>query len=92
MALIGLLVSVRENGGEPGGTIREDSVVRLDRAFWTTLSPPTEFYKLFLSGQRLGMVQSQIQVLQGLDPDQEYIEMVELLRGELAPAHAAHLP
>ncbi|MCC8471217.1 hypothetical protein [Xanthomonas phaseoli] len=75
-----------------GGIIREDSVVRLDRAFWTTLSPPTEFYKLFLSGQRLGMVQSQIQVLQGLDPDPEYIEMVELLRGELAPEHATHLP
>ncbi|WP_155521894.1 hypothetical protein [Xanthomonas translucens] len=75
-----------------GGIIKEDSVIRLDRAFWTTLSPPNEFYKLFLSKERLGMVHSQMQILQGLNPDDEYVEMVKLLREELAPAHAADLP
>jgi len=75
-----------------GGIIKEDSVVRLDRAFWTTLPSPCEVYKLFISMERMGMVQSQVRVLQGLEPSKEYIEMVELLRAELASQHAEHLP
>ncbi|HEX7816579.1 hypothetical protein [Dyella sp.] len=75
-----------------GGIIQQDSVVRLDRAFWTTLSPPSQLYAAALSDIRMSILQGQLQVLRGEEPGKEYLEMVELLRGELAEAHAQHLP
>jgi len=74
-----------------GGYIKNDSVVRLDRAFWTTLSPPSETYKLSLTPERMSILHGQLQVLRGLEPDQEYLDLVSLVRDELAPEHAQHL-
>ncbi len=74
-----------------GGVIRNDSVLRLDRAFWTTLPPPTELCQLSLSPQRMGVLHGQLLTLQGQEAPQDYIEMVELLRDELATEHAEHL-
>lgn len=75
-----------------GGIITNDSVARLDRAFWTPLAPPTEFFLAALSEARMGCVANQLNVLQGLGVDPEYIEMVEILRGELASQYEAGLP
>lgn len=66
-----------------GGIIQADSVARLDRAFWTTMAPPFVPEQMFLSDERLGVLQNQLLVLQGLPPSKEYLEMVELLAGEL---------
>lgn len=74
-----------------GGIIRNDSVLRLDRAFWTTLPQPTELFQLSLSQQRMGVLHGQLLTLHGQDAPQDYIDMVELLRGELSPEHAKHL-
>ncbi len=49
-----------------GRVIQADSVARLDRAFWTTLAPPTAPEPLFLSEQRMGVLQCQLLFLQGL--------------------------
>lgn len=70
-----------------GGIIRNDSVVRLDRAFWTTLPQPTELCALSLSDARREVMHNQLLTLCGRSPDPAYIEMVELLRGELAEEH-----
>ena len=70
-----------------GGYLRQESVVRLDRAFWTTLPPPTEFYQLSLSVERMAILANQWLVMRGDAPDSNYIEMVELLREELAEPH-----
>lgn len=74
-----------------GGIIRCDSVARLDRSFWTSLAPPTEVCEIRLSDDRMAILEGQIQVLRGQEPAPEYLEMVELLRGELAPEHERHL-
>lgn len=74
-----------------GGIIRNDSVVRLDRAFWTTLPPPSELEAMALSRVRMSILHGQLLTLRGLAPDQDYIDLVELLRTELADEHAAHL-
>lgn len=70
-----------------GGYLRQESVVRLDRAFWTTLPPPTDFYQLSLSVERRAVLANQWKVMRGEVPDSDYIEMVELLREELAETH-----
>lgn len=70
-----------------GGYIRNDSVVRLDRAFWTTLPPPTELYKHALSKERQAILFGQLLVLHGEEPGEVYREMVALLREELAEVH-----
>lgn len=70
-----------------GGYIKQESVVRLDRAFWTTLSPPTEFCQLSLSVERRAILANQWLVMRGEAPDEAYIDMVEILREELAEAH-----
>lgn len=70
-----------------GGIIRNDSVVRLDRAFWTTLPPPTELCALSLSDSRREVMHNQLITLCGRSPNSDYIEMVELLRGELGEEH-----
>lgn len=75
-----------------GGIIKGDSVVRLDRAFWTTLPSPTELCALSLSKDRRSILEGQLLTLQGRQGSQNYLDMVELLRGELAPEHAADLP
>ncbi|KGM52269.1 hypothetical protein N792_03905 [Lysobacter concretionis Ko07 = DSM 16239] len=74
-----------------GGIVRNDSVLRLDRAFWTTLPKPTELCALSLSQLRQAIMHGQLLTLQGRGVDQAYIDMVELLRGELAPEHAENL-
>lgn len=74
-----------------GGIIKNDSVLRLDRAFWTTLPPPTELCALSLSKERQAILHGQMLTLQGQAPDPDYIEIVELLRGELAAEHAVEL-
>ena len=75
-----------------GGYISNDSVVRLDRAFWTTISPPSELYKLSISEERMAILQGQIRVLQGMDPGQDYLDLVALVRGELATEYERDLP
>ncbi|TDK26216.1 hypothetical protein E2F46_06355 [Luteimonas aestuarii] len=70
-----------------GGYLPHESVVRLDRAFWTTLPPPTELYQLSLSVERRAIMANQWRVMRGETPDADYVEMVELLREELAEAH-----
>lgn len=74
-----------------GGIIKNDSVLRLDRAFWTTLPPPTELCALSLSKERQAILHGQLLTLQGQEPDVDYIDLVKLLRDELAPEHAAEL-
>lgn len=74
-----------------GGIIRDDSVARLDRAFWTTLPQPTQLEAMSLSRLRMGILHGQLVTLRGLAPDQDYIELVEILRTELAQEHAEHL-
>lgn len=75
-----------------GGIVQSDSVARLDRAFWTTLPQPTSLYKLALTPERMGILQGQIQVLQGLEPPPGYTEMVQIARSVLAPEYEALLP
>lgn len=70
-----------------GGYIKNDSVARLDRAFWTTLPPPTELYKHALSRERQAILLGQLRVLHGEEPGEDYREMVMLLREELAAEH-----
>jgi hypothetical protein len=70
-----------------GGIIHADSVARLDRAFWTTLAPPCTTEQLFLSDERIGVLQNQLLVLQGLPASPEYLEMAELLQTELKPEY-----
>ena len=70
-----------------GGVIQADSVARLDRAFWTTLAPPTAPEPLFLSEQRMGVLQCQLLSLQGLPMPPDYVEMAELLQLELKDEH-----
>lgn len=74
------------------GGLRYDGVVRLDRAFWTTLPPPTECCAITLSGERLEVLRGQLQVLQGIEPGPDYEAYVELLREQLDPKDAQHLP
>ncbi len=74
-----------------GGIIKNDSVLRLDRAFWTTLPPPTELCALSLSKLRQAILAGQLLTLQGRPASPDYVELVELLRGELASEHAAEL-
>lgn len=74
-----------------GGIIKNDSLLRLDRAFWTTLPPPTELCALSLSKHRQAILHGQILTLQGRQADQDYIDLVELLRDELADEHSEHL-
>ncbi|WP_225765253.1 hypothetical protein [Stenotrophomonas sp. Marseille-Q4652] len=74
-----------------GGIIRNDSVARLDRAFWTTLPQPTELEAMSLSRIRMSILHGQLLTLRGLAPDQDYIDLVEILRTELAEEHAEHL-
>jgi len=74
-----------------GGIIKNDSVLRLDRAFWTTLPPPSELCALSLSKHRQAILHGQLLTLQGQEADGDYIELVELLRAELAEEHAEHL-
>lgn len=74
-----------------GGIIKNDSVLRLDRAFWTTLPPPTELFALSLTKHRQAILHGQLLTLQCRQADEDYAVLVELLRGELAAEHAAHL-
>lgn len=74
-----------------GGIIRNESVARLDRAFWTTLPLPTELEAMSLSRARMSILHGQLLTLRGLAPDQDYIDLVEILRTELAVEHAEHL-
>lgn len=71
-----------------GGIIRSDSVARLDRAFWTTLAPPSAPEQLFLHDERLGVLQNQMLLLQGLPASAEYFEMASILQIELKPEYA----
>lgn len=75
-----------------GGVITNDSIARLDRSFWSPLAEPTELYLAGLSEDRMNHLASQLNVLHGLDVDQEYLDMVALLRGELAPEFEEGLP
>lgn len=75
-----------------GGYIKNESVVRLDRAFWTTLPPPYELYALALSTERLAIVQGQLLVLQDLDPGEKYVRLVTLLRRALDPKFETPIP
>jgi hypothetical protein len=75
-----------------GGIIRQDSLLRLDRAFWTTLPQPTELCALSLSEIRLAILHGQILTLLGREPEADYLDMVELLRDELGEEHLKHLP
>lgn len=70
-----------------GGIIRKPTIVRLDRAFWTTLPPPVVPEPLLLSKQRMGILSNQLLVLHGKEPDAAYLEMVKLLRSYLAPEY-----
>ncbi|WP_199099802.1 hypothetical protein [Dyella sp. ASV21] len=75
-----------------GGVIANDSIARLDRSFWSPLAEPTELYLAALSEERMNHLSNQLNVLHGLDVDEEYLEMVALLRGELAQEFEAGLP
>jgi hypothetical protein len=75
-----------------GGIISNDSVVRLDRAFWTTLAPPSVPEQMFLSSARLGALQSQLHILQGLPADPDYLEMASILQLELKSEHQISAP
>lgn len=75
-----------------GGIIANDSVVRLDRAFWTTLPPPTELCKLALSPERLEVCMEQMDVLRGFTPTQDYLGLVHDLRGLLPPEYESPRP
>lgn len=70
-----------------GGYLKNDSVARLDKAFWTTLPPPTELFKHALSKERQAILFGQLLVLHGEEPGNVYREMVALLREELAVEH-----
>jgi hypothetical protein len=74
-----------------GGIIKNDSVLRLDRAFWTTLPPPSELCALSLSKHRQAILHGQMLTLQGQEADEDYLELVELLRAELADVHSQHI-
>lgn len=74
-----------------GGVIKNDSVLRLDRAFWTTLPPPSELCAMSLSKERQAILHGQMLTLHGQDPGKDYIDLVTLLRGELAAEHEADL-
>lgn len=70
-----------------GGIIRADSIVRLDRAFWTTLPPPSSLEQLFLSNERMGVLQNQLRILHGEPPADDYLEMAQLLQLDLKQEH-----
>lgn len=75
-----------------GGVITNDSIARLDRSFWSPLAEPTELYLAALSEDRMNHLSNQLNVLHGLNVDEEYLEMVALLRGELAQQFEDGLP
>ena len=66
-----------------GGVIKYDSVVRLDRAFWSTLPPPTVMEPLSLHQEMLAVIDNQLAVLRGLDPSADYKSAVSLLQEQL---------
>lgn len=60
-----------------------DSVARLDRMFWSHLQCATRAHGQFLSQTMLGLAWDQMKVMAGEKPSEEYLELRELLLGEL---------
>lgn len=63
----------------------------LSNAFWSTMPQPTGLCALSLSEYRQAILHGQMLTLPGSQADDDDIELVELLRGELATEHAEHL-
>jgi len=66
-----------------GNGIDCDSVVRLDRAFWTHLQCATNPLTLFMSDAMLAIAWDQMQVMASVKPSENYLELRELLLEEL---------
>lgn len=60
-----------------------DSVARLDRLFWSHLQCAAKPQNQFLTDAAIGIVWDQLSVLAGKTPSAEYLELRELLLGEL---------
>lgn len=54
-------------------------VIRLDRFFWSHLVACTEPYDIFATQEILGVCWSQIQIMNGTKPSDEYIELRDIL-------------
>lgn len=54
-------------------------VIRLDRFFWSHLVACTEPYDVFVTKEILGVCWSQIQIMNGTEPSEEYIELRDIL-------------
>ena len=67
-----------------GGIISQDSIIRLDRIFWTTLVGVSEPQDLFVSKEVLSICWSQMMILGGNAPlDTEYSDLRELMLEDL---------
>lgn len=63
--------------------IDNDSIVRLDRMFWSHLQCATRAVPQYLSAEALSVAWNQIKVMAGEKPDEDYLELRTLLLGEL---------
>lgn len=67
----------------PGKHLDCDSVARLDRIFWTHLQCAASPTSLFMTDAMLGIAWDQLQVMTGVKPSENYLELRELLLSEL---------
>ncbi|TCS72158.1 hypothetical protein EDC61_10673 [Sulfuritortus calidifontis] len=68
---------------QSGLIIRNPSVIRLDRMFWSHLLGASEPQSLFLTPEILGICWNQIRILSGDTPEEDYVSMRELLLMDL---------
>jgi len=64
----------------PSGLIIKDpGVIRLDRLFWSHLASATTAENLFVTDSIIGICSNQIQILRGLPPSKDYLDMRALM-------------
>jgi hypothetical protein len=67
-----------------GGIVNQDSVIRLDRVFWTQLTAVSDPQDLFVSRDVMGICWNQIAILGGNAPaDADFSELRELMLQDL---------
>ena len=64
---------------QSGGVIKHNGVIRLDRTFWSHMNGASQPQPLFLSNEILGVCWNQIRILSNEQPDDEYLELRDIL-------------
>lgn len=64
-------------------TLAVPGVIRLDRAFWTHLIACSESTTTYLSNEMMGICWTQLKIILGDQPSEEYSELRDLLLSEL---------